>query len=174
MTLAALAGTPAYARVLPAPRLEPPYDDEPAPRLRLVAPHVEDVLPFDAAGAGASALVTDDRFDRRPTPRAQLPDPRPWAGRLILAVLEALAGRRSVQQLMPWTDDAVYAQLSRTVRRRVSTEGPGVLRSLRVTEPADGVAEVCAVIAGPARTRAVAARLEGADGRWRCTALHLL
>lgn len=171
MTLAALAIAPAYARVRPVPPLEPPYDDERAPRLRLVPPHVEQLLPFDPPSA---ALLADDRFDRRPTPRAELPDPRPWAGRLILATLEALAGRRPVQQLMPWTDDVVYAQVSRAVRHRTASTTPGVLRSMRLSEPADGVAEVCAVVSGSDRSRAVAARLEGSDGRWRCTALRLI
>jgi len=171
MTLAAPATTSAYARLRPVPPLEPSYDDEPAPRLRLVPPHVEDLLPFDPP---ATALMADDRFGRRPTPRAELPDPRPWAGRLILATLEALAGRRSVQQLMPWTDDVVYAQVSRAVRHRIADTAPGVLRSVRVSEPADGVAEVCAVVSGADRTRAVAARLEGSDGKWRCTALQLV
>jgi len=31
-----------------------------------------------------------------------------------------------------------------------------------------------AVVAGPARTRALAVRLEGWDGRWRATSLALL
>lgn len=172
MTLAALAIAPAYPRVRPAPALEPPYDDEPAPRgLRLVPAHVEDLLPFDPP---AGAHLADEKFDRRPTPRAELPDPRPWACRLILATLEAMAGRRSVQQLMPWTDDVVYAQISRAVRYGTAGPVPGVLRSIHVCEPADGVAEVCAVVSGSTRTRAVAARLEGADGKWRCTALHLI
>lgn len=171
MTLAALAAPLGYPRVRPAPPLDPPYDDEPARRLRLVPSHVEDLLPFDQP---AAPLMADDKFDRRPTPRAELPDPRPWAGRLVLAMLEVLAGRRPVQQLMPWTDELVYRQISRAVRRRRAGDVSGVLRSVHVSEPADGVAEVCAVVSGSDRTRAVAARLEGSDGKWRCTALHLL
>jgi hypothetical protein len=161
-------------RLRPVPPYEPPYDDEPAPRLRLVAPHVEDRLPFDAPADPLVLLRDGDGFARQRTPSSQLPDPRAWAARLIVATLEALAGRRPVQQLMPWTDDAVYAQLSRRLRsRRHRPSGPGVLRSLRICEPADGVVEVCAVVTSPERTRAVAARLEGGDGRWRCTAMTL-
>lgn len=172
MTLAALAIAPAYPRVRPAPALEPPYDDEPAPRaLRLVPPHVEELLPFDPP---AAAHPADEKFDRQPTPRAELPDPRAWAGRLIPAALEAMAGQRSVQQLIPWTDDVVYAQIRRAVRYGTTRPVPCVLRSIHVSEPADGVAEICAVVTGSNRTRAVAARLEGADGKWRCTALHLI
>ncbi len=171
MTLAALANAPTYARVRPVPSQEPPFDDEPAPRLRLVPAQVEDLLPFERP---ATALLPDDRFDRRPTPTAELPDSRAWAGRFILATLEAMAGRRSVQQLMPWTDEVVYAQVSRVVRFRLAAGAAGVLRSLHVSEPADGVAEVCAIVSTSTRTRAVAARLEGSDGKWRCTALKLI
>ncbi len=171
MTIAALDLASARVRLRPAPPLEPPYDEEPFGRLRLVKPQFVDALPFDET----FARWADDGFDRRPTPRSELPDPRPWAARLVRATLEALAGRRPVQQLMPWTNDAVYAQISRAVRLRRSRDGStGVLRSLRVTEPADGVAEVCAVITGGERTRAVAVRLEGSDRRWRCTALDLI
>jgi hypothetical protein len=37
----------------------------------------------------------------------------------------------------------------------------------------DGVAEVSAVARRGGRAHAVAARLEGIDGRWRCTALQI-
>jgi hypothetical protein len=47
------------------------------------------------------------------------------------------------------------------------------LRSIRVCEPADGVAEVSAVVQIGPRFRAMAARLEGLDGRWRCVRLQL-
>lgn len=168
MTVAAAEYLPAQVRLRPVPSSEPPFDDEPALRLRLVTP-LEDPLPFDVPGTPPC----DDRFGRLPTPRSELPDPRPWAARLVVATLEALSGRRPVQQLMPWTDDTVYAQLARTVRSRRTAGGPGVLRSLRLSEPADGVVEICAVICGTDRSRAVAARLEGSDGRWRCTALRV-
>lgn len=54
--------------------------------------------------------------------------------------------------------------------------GAGMPRlcSVRVSEPADGVAEVSAVVRHGARTRAVALRLEGMDGRWQCTVLSVL
>lgn len=166
MTVAAVEYVPVQVRLRPVPPYEPPLDDEPTHRLRLVT---GDPLPFERA----AALSAVDRFDRLPTPRSMLPDPRACAARLVVATMEVLSGRRPIQQLMPWTDDAVYAQLSRTVRTRRRVGGPATLRSLRISEPAPGVAEVCAVVGGAQRSRAVAARLEGADGRWRCTALQL-
>lgn len=166
-----------YVRLRAVPLSEPPFDDEPTPRLRLVPPHREDPLPFESAlpSDATADHHGDGMFGRRPTPSSDLPDPRVWAGRLVVAAMEALSGRRPVQQLMPWTDDMVYAQVSRTVRgRRRTEELPRVLTSLHVSEPADGVAEVCAVVTGADRSRAVAARLEGTDGRWRCTALRVV
>ena len=46
--------------------------------------------------------------------------------------------------------------------------------SVHVSEPADGVVEASAVAVGGPRARAVAVRLEGWDGRWRCTRLAVL
>lgn len=48
------------------------------------------------------------------------------------------------------------------------------LHSVHVTEPADGVAEVCAVVRQGGRYQALAARLEAPDGRWRCVSFRLL
>jgi len=48
-----------------------------------------------------------------------------------------------------------------------------VVRSLHVSAPADGVAEVAALVRRDARSTALALRLEGLDGRWQCTALEL-
>lgn len=159
------------------PAAQPPFDDERSRHLRLVPViPTHDVLPFDEGRSPdeAPARWAEDGFARQPTSRAELPDPRPWAARLVVATMEVMSGRRPLQQLMPWTDDAVYLQISRAMPRgRESAGSTGRLRSLRISEPADGVAEICAVVAGAQRSRAVAARLEGVDGRWRCTALQL-
>ena len=47
------------------------------------------------------------------------------------------------------------------------------VRNVRASEPADGIAEVCATVQAGRRVRAVALRVERHDGRWRCTRLHL-
>jgi hypothetical protein len=47
------------------------------------------------------------------------------------------------------------------------------IASVRASEPADGVAEVCATLRTPRRTHAVALRLEIRRGRWLCTRLVL-
>ena len=60
------------------------------------------------------------------------------------------------------------AALVRRRRRPRSSSG-----RVHVCEPVDGVAEVSAVARRAGRAHAVAARLEGLDGRWRCTALQI-
>ena len=53
----------------------------------------------------------DPFFGPQPTPRALLPAPSPWAGRFVQAVIEVLAGDRSVNQLIRWTDAHVLTRL---------------------------------------------------------------
>ena len=156
------------------PPLEPPYDDEvPDGRLQLV-PQLEE-LPFDEPPP-RRFQHTIDFFDPQPTPRRQLPEPEAWATRFVQAVLETLAGCRPPAQLQEWTSPVVHSGLCRAaLEHRWATPGgllPAV-RSVHVREPADGVAEVCAVVQRGRRYGAVAARLEGFDGRWRCVALQL-
>ena len=161
-------------RVRRAPRLEPPYDDEiGGPRLWLVPAQPE--LPFDEPAPRRFERPVDF-FDPQPTSRLQLPEPEPWAARFVQAVLEMLVGRRPAGQLQEWTSPPVFAGLTLAAgRRRWAAPGlpPPMVRSIRVGEPADGVAEVCAVIQRGRRYLAAAARLEGLDGRWQCVALRL-
>ena len=53
-------------------------------------------------------------------------------------------------------------------RRRITA---GRVRSVHMSEPRDGVVEVCAIVQREARATAIALRLDGVDGRWQCTAL---
>lgn len=140
-----------------------PAVPDPPPGLRLVA-----------------ALGPDGDDGPRPTPRGELPDPATWAPRLVQALLEVLSGNRPLTQLIRWTDAKVYAELLRRVTLSAASEarraGPArrsVLRSVRIDEPEDGVAEVAAVVTRAGRIGALALRLEGLDGRWQCTALEL-
>jgi hypothetical protein len=112
---------------------------------------------------------------RQPTRSAELPDPRRWAVRLAQGIVEALHGHRPLQQLIRWTDEPVYRLLER--RRSVQRAGAGprpLVRSIRICQPGDGVVEASAVVETRGRCRALAMRLEGLDGRWRCTALEIL
>jgi hypothetical protein len=147
------------------------------PRLRLV--DTSDAHPIPP-------IWSDDEttFGRQHTGTAELPDARAWCARLAQAIVEVTAGARPVSQLRRWTSDCVYADLRRRVptparhepaRRLAHPSGPPsrspTLRSMRVCEPADGVVEASLVVDRGRRAIALALRLEGADGRWRCTVL---
>ena len=188
-------------RVLPAPRHTPPYDDEldltdrARPQRRLTVLPGQGELPLEwmlRGGLPARPRVPlvllrgepdteagdeeEDDFGPVPTPRAELPAPGPWAGRLVQAVVEVIGGDRPLGQLVRWTDEHVYGQLRALVTARRDSTTPRArasVRSVHVTEPLDGIVEVCAVIHDGARARAYALRLEGADGRWCCTHLML-
>ena len=157
------------------PPLEPPYDDE-LPDGAVIPLHPrQDELPFEEPPPRRFEHDIDF-FDPQPTPRRDLPEPEAWATRFLQAVLETLAGVRASAQLQEWTNAAVHAQIARAAQeRRWATPVGGLpaVRSVRVSEPADGVAEVCGVVRRGRRYAAVAVRLEGFDGRWRCVALEL-
>lgn len=166
-------GTLALAFVLPGGL---PTVATAPPELRLVSP------PVSEPETDAPPLADDVDFGPQPTRSAALPDPRPWAARFAQALVEVLAGQRPVGQLVRWTSGEIYESLAtdlgaagpapgRAVSRQPA-ERP-VVRSVRIDQPADGVAEVSAVVRADGRARAVALRLEGLDGRWQCTALRL-
>ncbi|HEV7172722.1 Rv3235 family protein [Pedococcus sp.] len=170
--------------VLPAPRHRPPVLPEPeplpwepgAPRS---SPFIQDALAVDFS------LMSDEQlFGAQPTRRSELPDPQVWAGHVAQGLVEVMAGARPAPQLLRWTTPEVYAVVARrasvSTRRGVpaSRRGPAAnrratVRSVRVCEPADGVAEVCAVVVDGPRVRALAMRLVGLDGRWRVEALQV-
>jgi hypothetical protein len=111
---------------------------------------------------------------------AERPEPGAWVARLVQAVVEVLAGDRPLLQLMRWLDITVYEQLSEHVTKRAgrpSGARPGPVRAVRsvhLCEPRAGVVEAAVVVGNGVRVRAVAVRLEGARGRWRCTRLTIL
>jgi hypothetical protein len=167
-TAAAVQGTLALAFVLPSgvPAI-------PAPPV-LTVPGLHLVGPTEAE---ADAVLDEVEFGPQPTPRAALPEPRSWAGRFVQAVVEVMAGDRPASQLVRWTTLEVYDGVACRVTPRGRPGSPvpprAVVRSVHVTEPADGVAEVAALVRRGMRCTAVALRLEGMDGRWQCTALEL-
>ena len=164
----------------PAPRREPPFDDEQTGRhLSLVGP-LDQPLPFDAPGTDAPSALRlrpqTDPFAARPTGRHELPAPAVQARQLVIGVIETATGRRPASQLRHHTSPTVQAGLVRDAGRisRLGTaRRPATLHSLHVTEPADGVAEIAAVLRVGDRFRALALRLEGLDGRWRCVRLQI-
>jgi hypothetical protein len=168
------ADRPRRPTVRRVPRLEPPYDDEmPEGPLRVIRQREE--LPFEEP-APRRFEHEIDFFDPQPTSRRDLPEPEAWATRFLQAVIETLAGSRPSAQLQEWTSQAVRAQVSRMRFDSRWQTPPGtvpLIRSVRASEPADGVAEVSAVVLRGAAYSAVATRLEGFDGRWRAVALEI-
>ncbi|MGH8894392.1 MAG: Rv3235 family protein, partial [Actinomycetes bacterium] len=156
-------GTLALAFVLPT---GVPSTPQAPPDLRLVpAPRPDAEEDQDAAD-----------FGPQPTPRHDLPEPRRWSGRFVQAVVEVLAGDRPVTQLVRWTTTDVYDEVACRVLDGAAgrlDDRRAVVRSVHVSEPADGIAEVAAMVRRGLRTTAVAMRLEGLDGRWQCTAIEL-
>jgi uncharacterized protein DUF6459 len=172
------APRPRYsAYVRPAPPLEPPYDPPEGPgygQLRVVdftppAPP----LPFERPAPRKTELG-EDFWGPQPTGRGALPDPRPFAAKFLQAAMETLVGRRAPGQLQHWTSPRCYADLMDDRRHPAPHRAIApTVTSVHVSEPADGVAEVAAVVRRNGRFHAVAARLEGVDGRWRCVQLQL-
>ncbi|MFG6445085.1 Rv3235 family protein [Microbacterium sp. P06] len=131
----------------------------------------------------ARATEVDEYFAPQPTASHDLPAPEPLLRNLTLGVLEVLAGVREIEQLARWlTEDAYRGLVTRAnlATRARSARGVPAARpahrimSVRECRPADGVVEAVVIVGGPARTRAVAIRLEGMDRRWRATSLALL
>lgn len=158
--------------VLPIPDTEPP----PLPPGTQIEPadqrFVQGCLAVDFRLEGHDKL-----FGPQSTGRADLPDPQVWAARLITAIFEAMDGMRPVTQLSRWVTPEIRERVARRgILSRQRHQRPGgalQVRTLRVCEPLDGVAEVAAVIGYRARVRAVALRMSGVDGRWLITALEL-
>ncbi|GAB3434562.1 hypothetical protein GCM10027517_02770 [Phycicoccus ginsengisoli] len=184
-----VAGTTAQSRprlrplrVLPAPRHRPPVlpDTEWWPEAPGDDPrYVQGALAMDF-----DTLTDEQLFGSRPTRRDDLPEPRDWAGHVAQALVEVMSGSRPAPQLLRWTVPEVYAVVARRAavsarraaaegRRGVPAAGRAVVRSVRVCEPADGVAEASAVVVDGGRVRALAFRMVGLDGRWRVEALQV-
>ena len=188
--MSVLAIEPSYELCLSyAPAFEPPYDDEagedsagsvsgsmPLPfgprRLALVPP-------LTSRASRSHGDDDDAFFGPQRTTASVLPDVAAWSHRFVQVLLETVEGRRGVTQVAKFVSPMLVADIERKsgIRARMAaarTAGqPVVVRSVRVCELDDGIAEVSAVVRRGARTLAVALRLEGIDGRWMCTALQM-
>jgi hypothetical protein len=169
------AGPP--LQLVPVRTPQPPLEDDASP-VRLV--HLGVAVPRPPHRPGprprlARAATPDAQFGPSWSSRTDLPDPREAGRRLLTTTLEALSGRRPLTQLQTLTSWGVYSALTGGRRPAWCTGGtaPLVIGAVHVCEPVDGVAEIAAVARRAGRAHAVAARLEGVDGRWRCTALQI-
>jgi len=142
-------------------------------------PKVFETLPLEWAPVNGSSalayappvphLVALDESEHRHTPRSELPSAHQWSIRLVHGLVEVMNGVRPATQLTRWLTFDVLNQVKNHIyahdMRRL------IVRSVHVSEPDDGVAEVCAVFGTPNRCYALAMRLEGIEGRWRATQL---
>lgn len=113
-----------------------------------------------------------------PEPALRPRTPPPALVRVLRQVLEALDGRRPVEQLRPlMSRNARHDLLARL--RDVGRGGQHTLRSIHTCRPAADVLEVSVMIdyrppVGPPRVVAAATRFERDGARWRCMVLVLL
>ena len=107
----------------------------------------------------------------RKTASQHLPPAERAASVLARALVEVLSGQRPLAQLRVHCAPEIYAG-SRRPCRAPPMALPHLL-TVRVCEPADGVAEVGVAFRRADRVKALAFRIEGVDGRWRITALQL-
>jgi hypothetical protein len=158
-------------RLLPAPCSEPPYDDErpggrPLP-LRATSPRSRPLRIVPA--------LEDDWLEQARTPASDLPPAKPFAHALVQRLLEVLAGVRPLKQLQRDTSLEVYDALENVIAARPRPTGRRpdgrAVRSIRVQQRPEGIAEISATVRRGDRYGAVALRLEGVDGAWRCTEL---
>lgn len=169
------SGRPLVLRLAPAPRTEPPAegaDWDQAPVASTRRPYVQGTLAVDFRDA-----AEDQFFGPQATSTPDLPPAQTWARRMVQAVLEAQVGTRSADQLSRWVLPSIKEAAARrgtlARRRGLGTHRPPVVRSLRVSHPADGVCEIAAVVWLEGRVRALALRMSGVDGRWLITAWEL-
>jgi hypothetical protein len=110
-------------------------------------------------------------------PRPGLPAAGPWAGRLAVLVVQALAGERPYGQLAKWLTPAALASVADRLAERPERERQASaqvrLLSLRVQHPRAEAAEVAAHLSVAGRSMAVALRLDAFADRWLCSALAL-
>jgi hypothetical protein len=153
-----------------APHLEEPDLEESA--IRLVT--LTDVWPplgqEQATGPALSdaGLVKPLPLEHEPGPTLEQGPVLPRQFALLLA--EVLAGVRPARQLTPWLSKRGSVHLHRLMPLFAGGRQPRVLRVL-TTRPAPDVVEMTLVVVAGGRTRALAARLERAEGpqRWLCT-----
>ena len=157
------SGTRALRLVPSAPHLLPSDASAPAPDVAV-----------SATGPGVDASVTLDDDAPAPVDVGALPDPRTWAALLAQAVVEVLAGRRPVGQVVRWVDPPIVDRIRASAPARSVPGRPVLVRRVRVSTHLDGTVEAAVVVDDGTRARALALRLEALSRRWLCTALDLV
>ncbi|WP_433252404.1 Rv3235 family protein [Streptosporangium sp. CA-135522] len=152
-------------RIAPSPSAEPPYDDErPAGDPPTAPPYVQ----------GTLALACDPEPTRLPVrgpliwgPPGAIPDERRLRA-LGQAVAEILSGRRAPSSISSHLTGRARTELARTGKIINSTRPP-LVGTPHVSQPGDGVVEMCVLVHCGDRPRVLALRLERQGVQWLCT-----
>lgn len=113
----------------------------------------------------------DPDFAPNPSPLADLPNIERWTLTYVVSALEALASRRSIQQIARSTHRFTYNTL---IKRVGSLKEVPKIRKIHRHQPIEGVVEVTVTLAFKERVRVLAARFEGVDRKWLCTEFEIL
>jgi hypothetical protein len=170
MTAAVVAPVLPAVTIRPAPRREPPFDDEIVDVRALPGPY-DRSLPFELPQPPSLWPAGPH------SPRATAEVVR-WARRLLIGLIEAAGSRRPLHQLAGMVSGPVIRGLGGDFERGARAGSPHWLhganpRTVRASRVSDGVVEVCATVEVGSRVRAVALRAEAQHGRWMCTRLQL-
>lgn len=113
----------------------------------------------------------DPDFAPNPSPLRELPNIERWTLTYVISALEALAGRRSIQQIARSTHRFTYNSLLHKVG--TLKEIPKI-RKFHRHQPIEGVVEITVTLVFKERIRVLAARFEGVDRKWLCTEFEIL
>lgn len=179
-------------RVRPAPRCDPPYDDEVEPQAWATAHQL--AFEFPPSPGPASPPTQASKRQQQPPRRARAGAPgdaKLAVRRFVQMCVEVLNGYRPAAHLrrlaLPKEAAGVVAQAiagtSRVAEMRRSAKssdrhqrgaGPvGVIR-LQLCEPRPGAVEAAVLLVTGDRTWAMALRLERHEESWWATTLHLI
>ncbi|MBM3656158.1 MAG: hypothetical protein FJW91_04305 [Actinobacteria bacterium] len=110
-------------------------------------------------------------FAPTPTTLSELPDATRWTLTYLITALEIMAARRPASQVARTTHRYTYNTLLAQVG---SLKEVPKIKTIRRSQPIDGVVELSATLIFRERIRAVVARFEGVDHKWLCTELSLI
>jgi hypothetical protein len=177
--------TPAV-RLVPAPPLEPPFDDQRAPDVRPLPPDAGAQLTLRWHRPDQEERADGTDLHAAVPPAATVgASPAAWhaALRFLDRCQEILNGYRPASHVRPMSApmdaqtivEHVAAVALRTARvprsaKRGGRAGAVARRRVHVCEPRPGAAEAMAVLSQESRTWAVAFRLERRGTAWLCTA----
>ena len=108
--------------------------------------------PLTIADLDVPDWSTEADIGIRHTPARNLPRAAVASRTFAAALLDIMTGRRADRQLRPHCAPTVFGGLQ-TLTAAMPDE-PGTVLRLHVSEPADGVAEVCALVCRGARSTA--------------------